>query len=185
MEWNSEYGEDKWIAENIDLPASGVYVDVGAGHPDTHSNTAFLRRMGWTGLAIDGNPSWGQYWKTPFVAAVIGCGGDPVGFHIDENPWISRIKPGATEVIPATMEFVLRSHGIDHIDFLSLDVEGAEFDAFISMNRPIEKWPDVILSEYNTLGKGADFRLTELLIKYGDYTMVRSTQANIIYKRRL
>ena len=62
MNFYSEYGEDRWIAENLKLPDRGFYVDVGCAVPGSGSNTAFLRDRGWGGLVIDANPAYAALW---------------------------------------------------------------------------------------------------------------------------
>jgi hypothetical protein len=42
--FHSQFGEDSFLFENIDLPHEGVFVDVGAGHPISHSNTYFFEK---------------------------------------------------------------------------------------------------------------------------------------------
>ncbi|MGB7293532.1 MAG: hypothetical protein WBD99_15285 [Thermodesulfobacteriota bacterium] len=54
--FHSQFGEDKYIYENIDLPEQGVFVDVGSGHPTYLSNTYFSEKNGWTGICIDADP---------------------------------------------------------------------------------------------------------------------------------
>jgi hypothetical protein len=61
-QYYSEYGEDRWVVEHLMLPQRGIYLDVGAGHPEINSNTAFLRDRGWRGLAVDANPDYGPHW---------------------------------------------------------------------------------------------------------------------------
>lgn len=36
---------------------TGIYVDIGAYHPFTHSNTAYLWLKGWRGVNVDANPN--------------------------------------------------------------------------------------------------------------------------------
>jgi hypothetical protein len=66
--FHSQFGEDRYIYNNIDLPANGTFVDVGAGHPIHLSNTYFFEKNGWTGVCIDADPK--QY---DLLTAVIGA----------------------------------------------------------------------------------------------------------------
>lgn len=187
MNYHSEYAEDRWIADNLPLPPNGVYVDVGCAHPVNNSNTAFLRERGWTGLAIDGNPSWGQYWTTPFRAAVIGSSLTPVGFQINSNPALSRFSDGATAVQPVTLESLLNEANIERINLLTIDVEGAEFDVLSTMDLDRHR-PDIIVAEYATLGLdhisvAKDYRVLVRLCDAG-WTLVFSTVANFVFHRR-
>jgi len=51
----SQHGEDKEIEKLLAglNPNDFLYVDVGANHPTTFSNTYRLYRMGWKGIVID------------------------------------------------------------------------------------------------------------------------------------
>jgi FkbM family methyltransferase len=178
MTYYSQFGEDRWICEQFVLPEKGVYVDVGAGHPTTISNTAFLRDRGWTGLAVDGNPNYVQLWAgLPFEAAVVS-GIPDVRFEIDGNPDMSRVRTGEPNVHTVTLESLLIKHQIGIIDFLSLDVEAHEFDVLMSMNLQAHK-PRIVVSEYSTLNIGEDMRVRDFLVAQG-YEVVCKTIANFI-----
>lgn len=41
-QFHSQFGEDRWIFEYINLPKQGVFIDIGAGHPVCLSNTYFF-----------------------------------------------------------------------------------------------------------------------------------------------
>lgn len=50
----SQFGEDL-LLEHL-LPPKGFYVDVGAYHPVTYSNTWLFNRNGWRGIVVEPNP---------------------------------------------------------------------------------------------------------------------------------
>lgn len=183
MKWYSEYGEDEWITRHVSLPESGVYVDVGAAHPHVHSNTAFLRRRGWSGVAIDGNTEWSRYWITPFVPAVISTVPHRVHFHADGNPWLSKIRDGEPNTQARTIESVLAEANIRKIDVLNLSVEGSEYDAAKTLMWDSHK-PKIVIARYNTVGTGRDYRLMEFLTASGNYQMAGDNPVSFIFKRR-
>lgn len=197
MTYASEYGEDRWIAEHIKLPEKGVYLDVGAGHPQFMSNTAFLRTMGWTGLAVDANPAYAEHWNRlvynqsptnptcPFKCAVISTLPQE-RFEFRENVATSRISATGTLTPAVTLKSLLDKHAISHVDFLSIDIEGWEYYAFQTLGIP---WPKIIVAEYNTapvseMDEPKDFRLLEQLLESDRYSAVYRTIANIIYLER-
>ena len=51
----SQFGEDL-LLEHL-LPPKGFYVDVGAYHPVTYSNTWLFSRNGWNGIVVEPNPA--------------------------------------------------------------------------------------------------------------------------------
>ncbi len=170
---------DEWIANNLPLPERGVYVDVGAAEPKWTSNTAFLRDRGWTGVGIDGNPNYARLWTTPFVCAVIAK--DPeVRFSIEDNAQVSRIRPEGKCVRSMPLSMILENEGITKIDFLSVDIEGAEFDAFQTFDWEKIR-PTIIVSEYSTEGLGEDFRVRDMLLGSGLYEVVHRTTPNLVF----
>lgn len=177
----SEFGEDAWVSANLPLLPRGVYVDVGAAYPLLRSNTAFLRNRGWTGIAIDGNPVYQEQWpESQLISAVVSRKQD-VCFECHGAPDLSGIRPEGEPVNARTLESILLENRIIQIDLLSLDCEGGEFDALMSM----DMWqhnPTIIISEYNTFGVGEDFRVKEYL-EYEGYREVHRTVANIIFTK--
>jgi len=52
-----QWGEDVLIRKLFDRKLSdGFYLDLGAYHPFTHSNTAYFWIKGWSGINVDANP---------------------------------------------------------------------------------------------------------------------------------
>ncbi len=171
---------DEWIFNNLKLPERGTYIDLGCNHPTWTSNTAFLRDRGWTGVAIDGNPKFAAEWKTPFVCAVIAK--DPeVRFSIEDNAQVSRIRPEGKCVRSMPLSMILENEGITKIDFLSVDIEGHEFDAFQTFDWEKIR-PTIIVSEYSTEGLGEDFRVRDMLLASGLYEQVHQTVPNLVFK---
>jgi hypothetical protein len=194
LRFYSEYGEDQWIAEHwqaLGLPNAGNYVDVGAADPVRASNTAFLRDRGWTGLAIDGNARWSPAWEgigcdeagvsTLFVCAVISPE-KVVKFNANRE-MDSRIEEAGTLRPAQRLDTILRHSLLEGpIDFLSVDVEGQEFEVFQTFSLA-ERAPMVIVAEYNTSEIGEDYRLLNYLTRGGGYEVVHRTLANFVYRR--
>ncbi|HEX4024658.1 MAG TPA: FkbM family methyltransferase [Steroidobacteraceae bacterium] len=132
---------------------SGTFVDVGAHHPYRFSNTYLFYRRGWRGINIDAMPGSMKAFRRHRpedinIESAVGLEAsvatyfmfnEPALNTFDENlaterqhpPWQMigteqlRVKPLATilaEAIPSTNE----------IDFLSIDVEGKDFDVLRS-----------------------------------------------------
>ncbi len=186
--FNSEYGEDAWIAANVPLPERGVYVDAGCGHPVQFNNTAFLRARGWSGVAIDGNPAYGPEWaqfapEAVFEPAVLAVD-RKVRFQIvPENSAISRLSETGEMMQAFQIWEILIKHGITKINFLSLDLEGAEYDVIRTLDL-CRFDPDIIVAEYDTAGIGQDLRLHRWLTAHWGYKEVHRTVSNIIFVRK-
>lgn len=177
----SEFGEDRWIAENLPLPATGYYVDVGCAHPTEGSNTAFLRARGWRGLAIDANPGYAPLWPADtFVQAFISA--QPiVSFEFKAAHYESRVAPGHTRYAAPQLSDLWTAVGCPKLDLLTLDVEGHEYEALMSLISACGDLPPIIVSEYNTRDLGIDNRVRAALTSGFGYELVHTTPANHIF----
>lgn len=181
MSFYSQYGEDRWIFENLALPEIGFYVDAGCYEPLDASNTQFLRVCGWKGIAIDGNPALAATWIKPKMVVAL-LSDRPTGrFEINANPGISRLREdsSAPERTCRTLNDVLRQEAAPRIDLLSVDLEGSEYDVVKGLDFELYQ-PAIIVAEYNTEGIGEDYRLRDFLVGLG-YRVVHQTVANFIY----
>lgn len=183
----SEYGEDAWILANLKLPERGFYVDIGAMRPNALSNTWFLRQRGWHGLAIDGHPECGEFWKdvpnAKFAQALLSEQDGEVVFK--SNGPCSRIidSQDGWRMRTCQLGYVLSCCSVNQIDFLSIDIEGQEYAAMTTF--PFDRLrPGIIVAEYDTLQPDGsvkeDLRLRELLLTKG-YKEAHRTVANIIF----
>jgi FkbM family methyltransferase len=202
MKFYSEYGEDKWLAQRDLIRLRGDYVDIGCGHPERGSNTAWLRDLGgWTGLAIDANPDYAPHWdavpasKACFLPLILAST-PRVKFKFEENSSLSRITDWVGDGAPVTDEGlrparqlndVLAEYGVQKIGLLSIDIEGAEYDVLSTLDLARHQ-PAIIIAEYATGHPDGrvkkDYRVFEHLMRDGNYAAVHQTVANIIYLRR-
>lgn len=182
MKFYSEHGEDKWIYKHIKLPKKGIYVDVGAAHPTRMSNTAFLRDLGWTGIQIDADPFWIPYWNKIgqfLINCPVWIDNKGVGFNSNKSAHrLSKVDPTKKTNPSLTLNEILSTYGVDHIDFMSLDVEGMEFDIFQSLHTQF--WPDTLVFEYDTVGE-TDYRLQQFFRTGTYYKELHQTANNFIF----
>lgn len=179
--------------------ANRVYVDLGCAHPTNKSLTAFVRDLGWRGVAIDGNPDYQKDW----IDAGYGSHFDRqilsskpwARFVVHDNAFTSRLsdsvetdKPelwgikGVIEHPVVPLEEILAKHQIEKIDLLVVDLEGAEFDVLQTLD--FEKHsPAFIIAEYDTAGVGIDCRVCNWLLARG-YEVVQMFPSNLVYRRK-
>ena len=187
MNFYSEYGEDRWIAENLKLPDRGFYVDVGCAVPGSGSNTAFLRDRGWGGLVIDANPAYAALWRAvPNVVFLTAIVSDSpiVSFAFKTIPGHSRAGEGRDYFAAQRLDRIIERLNIKQIDFLSVDVEGYEFEvlsSLINWKGLRAAWPKVIVSEFSTAGLPDDFRVFNSLTEIG-YREMKRTHSNHIFE---
>lgn len=175
----SEFGEDLWIMENVALPPTGFFCDLGCAWPFLYSTSAFLREKGWFSANVDGNASYEPHWQgvAPFTHAVIGDGKEAL-FESNGVPELSRLGSGEivqTRRLDDLLEFSPK------VDALFVDLEGAEFTALQTFDWK-KNQPLVIVSEYNTFGLGEDYRVRDMLLEM-EYTERHRTKANIIFTK--
>lgn len=140
-----------------------VYVDVAANHARRWSNTYFLDRcLGWNGVCAEANPGYHEELRTQrhcslidtcvsdtprlvnfsFTAAYGGVVRDGSGgqaWGVDGNkhatqPKFSTHFRGFRTLRCTTLSRELPRLGVNHVDFMSLDVEGYELPVLEGMD---------------------------------------------------
>ena len=133
--------EELIVRDFFDDAWRGRFVDVGAGHYRHHSTTYFLERhRSWRGLAVDANAAYADDYarfrpRTTFLTAFVGDrDGGEADFAITKNPLFSSgVLPLPDDAVVRrvrvprrTLDRILQERGASRVDFLSIDVEGAE-----------------------------------------------------------
>lgn len=155
--YHSEHGQDKWLNENIfHNQTGGVFVEVGALDGMQDSNSLFFEaELGWTGLCVEPNPDSYARLVNNRKCACVNCavgssekimefrkfakgfyGWSGLTEHLEPEQClqIKRMVPTALQekihVNVSTLNVILAKHGITEIDYMSVDVEGAEYEVF-------------------------------------------------------
>jgi FkbM family methyltransferase len=147
----SQIGQDKWVSETV-FPGvtDGFFVDVGSGDGVDESNTVLLERKGWRGICIDPLPTHmeGRTCQM-FKDVVYDKSGKTVTFHtagklsgVTETlgAWKSQVEMSPTlQFTTVTLGDILdRAKAPPYIQFMSLDIEGAELEALRGL--PFDKY---------------------------------------------
>jgi FkbM family methyltransferase len=121
----------------------GVFVDVGCFLPRHKSTTYYLESLlNWKGIGIDVMRKYAESWQqhrpnSTFVhAAISDKDGEILELHV-AGPFASLEKDiiedlgiayaaNTIRVETSTLDTILEQQGIGKIDFLSMDIEGAE-----------------------------------------------------------
>lgn len=132
----------------------GVCIDVGAYHPTWLSNSNDLEQSGWSVYCIEANPycipllreqrrnvlqygAWKENCTREFYIYRAGYGPNQMAGHTGFYPEKTAV-PEITEVIQVearTLEWILSNKTtVGNIDFLSVDVEGAEMDVLAGLD---------------------------------------------------
>lgn len=139
MEYFSQLGADKWIAEKI-FPGvtTGFFVDAGADDGMTLSNTLALAKLGWKGILVEPAHAFDALKKNrpesiclnevlmsrsgmsaPFINK--GMGSNIHGFGVLSGPIIERKAKSLGELL-------FENKAPNFIEYLSLDTEGSEYE---------------------------------------------------------
>ena len=134
---------------------NGTFLELGALDGKMVSNSFAFESIGWKGMCIEANP---RLFKSLLnnrpacvnVNALISTSNSKVeDYLMNSNPGyngLSRLRNAkklANEKISTVdsvkmktsrLDFVFAKHGITHVDFFSLDVEGAEMEVLQSIN---------------------------------------------------
>jgi FkbM family methyltransferase len=121
----------------------GFFLDVGCAWPIRANNTYYLEdQLEWSGIAIDALPEYAAAWqkKRPhsrfFNLLVTDHGGTVETFYrAKESTGVSSVRPEnkkgdfnweEIKVPTTTLTSLLDKEGVKKVDFLSMDIEGAE-----------------------------------------------------------
>lgn len=173
----------------INAKAEKRYLDIGAHDPNRFSVTRRLYDLGWNGVNVDANLALEAKFKKwrkrdIFITAAIGDKTEYEFYAFNETA-ISTINPewrdGAvnagnlisrSEVVKGrTLRSILDQYFPNGLDFLNIDIEGADEEALSSINFPTlpkEKYPRWLLLETSPPVKHSlDFPAVVLALQYG------------------
>jgi hypothetical protein len=164
----SQCGEDLALVALLDADKrQGIYVDVGAHHPDRFSVTRALYERGWRGINIDadGDANVAFMKKRPRDSFLLGAVGtkEYYDFYRSNERAVSTVRQDWMEKYSAAgflFEEKKRIKGLklrpileslsSRVDLLNIDIEGADSDAITSIdfdNLNEDYWPEWIMVE--------------------------------------
>ena len=127
--------------------ATGTYIDVGAGHPIADNVSFWFYERGWRGVVVEPQPALAALYhrlrpRDVTVASLVGRECGEIDFHVvDRLHGLSTTLEGVAQAAQAlgvryqtrrmpvtTLAKLCESHDLGTIDFLKIDVEGAERD---------------------------------------------------------
>mmetsp|Transcript_4902 Transcript_4902/g.12458 ORF Transcript_4902/g.12458 Transcript_4902/m.12458 type:complete len:326 (+) Transcript_4902:75-1052(+) len=161
----SQSGQHKCVTSLLKGKRNGYFIDLAANDATRYSNSYFLEQdFDWTGLCIEPNPMhWSKlvYRKCQVVGALVGNrtmeqvkyrihNADDIGGHagIIMGDLFDNKAKDLNDTIPlytvSLAELLHRFNAPRSIDYLSLDVEGAE--EFILRGFPLEDYTISIMT---------------------------------------
>lgn len=177
--FRAQNGEDRWLDEFFGHKRNGFFVEVGAFDGVNLSNTYHFEQIGWKGVLIEPDPDKAALCRSnrpgsrTYQCAAAGSTqiSEVTFFRVEAGEVYSTTRltreharridhMGLASVpmsVPArTLDAILEEAGAAAIDFVSIDVEGAEMEVLRGFD--IRRWkPAVVVVESNT-----KFRLPEV-----------------------
>jgi FkbM family methyltransferase len=148
--WYSQLGQDREVVEFYKEKRNGYFVEIGANDGMKLSNTYALERdYDWKGICVEPIPIRFQECKNSrpqsicFQYAVASQGNTIIQFNVRSNDLFSGIRPKVSflnkpkliRVETRTFQQILEeAEAPFHIDYLSIDTEGNEYDILKSVN---------------------------------------------------
>jgi FkbM family methyltransferase len=164
----AQEGEDLILERMFEHQPTGVYVDVGAHHPRRFSNTLLLYRRGWHGVNIDAAPgSMAAFRKLRPRDQNLEIGvmaDDGVReFYVFDEPALNTFDAARAKSLDAPpykllathqvrcapLATILKEHGSEHVDLLTIDAEGYDFDVLCTLDWNVTH-PRVVLMEQHS-----------------------------------
>ncbi len=203
----SQEGQDKFIVERLfNNMRNGVFMDIGAHDGITFSNTYYLEKeLGWSGIAVEPLPGVFDRLKVNRACiALNGCISDTPGekklLMLDgyaemlsgvvdkfDQRHLARIEKALNRFggnkqyisVPAyTFNDLVKQYGVRRIDYLSLDVEGGEYDILRSID--FDCVAIEVISVENNYWRGSFRRL----LRKHSYKLVAIASGDEIYQKQ-
>jgi len=126
---------------------TGTYIDIGAGHPIADNVSFWFYERGWQGIVVEPQSELAALYgrlrpRDIAVRGLVGRESGEADFHmVDRLHGLSTTREDVAQKARAfdvnyqtlclsvtTLAQLCESHGVSSIDFLKIDVEGAESD---------------------------------------------------------
>lgn len=179
----SQFGEDRWIEENILLPAMGIFCEVGAYDGLSGSNTLHFEQLGWSGILVEADPELAARCERNRQAKTFSCavGSEDHGgvFHVnDSDRGASGFQAKGRKIIVPVfrLDYLI---GTLPIDLLSIDTEGTELEVWESIGTVR---PEIVIMEYRTFDNPPQDAAIVARMEKDGYREVHRTDANLIFK---
>jgi FkbM family methyltransferase len=178
----------------------GRYIDIGGGHPVAGSVSFWFYQRGWSGIVVEPQPDLAALHRRlrprdTLVEAVIGrTSGETEFFRIDRLHGLSTTIRGNAEAagqrgagfetmtLPSiSLADLYRRYEIETVDFLKIDVEGAEHDVLAGADWSKCRPRIVVLEAVTPLSNAPAWSDWEPLLLKQDYQFVLFDTLNRFY----
>lgn len=199
----SQEGEDKILKNYFKPNKKGFYVDVGAHHPIRFSNTYLFYKKGWCGINIDATPGSMRLFnllrpRDINIECPVSNTNNKINYYLFDEPALNsfssklskeridhtkyRIKK-IIKLKPKKLSEILDEKLIPHtkIDFMTIDVEGLEYNVLVSNNWNKYK-PEYLLVEILQANTSSGKDKVYIFLKDKGYRSVKRVGRTVIFK---
>lgn len=205
-EYYSQAGQDKFIEKAFfSRKTDGVFVDVGSYDGQTSSNTLYFETfLGWRGLCIEPVPKFYKLMSEIRSSiclnfAVADYNGEGAFLEINKgleqmggliatfrDDLLKIIKDKGSEsrqinVPVRTLQSIVSEQDLTHIDYCSIDVEGAEI--LVLKGIDFTKTNISVFSIENPEGPGSNRNLVRDFMEYEGYKLIKSIGEDDIFAK--
>jgi FkbM family methyltransferase len=197
----SQFGEDVICDFFFSRNFRGCYVDVGAFHPMTVSNTYGFYRRGWRGLCIDANPDiaglfarfrpddifiysaigreTGQIEMALFADGAFNCLAEQMANVPDDVRRTARL----VKVPINPLASILAERNIKEIDFLNVDCEGNDLNVLLSNDW--SRWKPTVICVEDHADNWQSSEIVQFLGTVGYTLKYRAVLSSIFIPERI
>lgn len=201
----SQEGEDLVLGRIFEYQPGGFFVDVGAHHPQRFSNTYKFYKLGWRGINIDATPGSMdvfQQVRPEDINLEIPVSDKPetLDYYVFNEGALNTFSKSMAEerskvpnyhieqvvkIQAQTLETILDQHMPKSvvIDFMSVDVEGWDFNVLRSNNWKKYR-PKLVLLESDVPLKEMMGSELDLFMEEQGYALFAKTVLTYFYKRK-
>ena len=201
----SQEGEDRMLARLFERKEKGFYIDVGAHHPQLFSNTYLFYLMGWRGINIDAMPgsmdAFNEIRPDDInLEYAIAEQEDELTYYMFSNSAyngfskeLSERRDGLRGVVKLVSQKAIKTHRLSElldkylpestsIDFMSIDVEGLDYQVLLSNNWGKYRPKVILLEELGfDLTKSFETSKSCAFLKVQGYRLFAKTMNTVFY----
>ena len=190
----SQKDEEKYIVHYFKDAPKGKFLDFGGYDPKEFSNTRRLYELGWKGIYLEpSKPQYENFEKeyaedvemTLINKAVSTYDGEITFYNCNDGPstteishkekWLDRIQKWNEEIVPCISINTLLEKYAHEIDFLNIDVEGANIQLFRAIEPKYLRNIKMICFEHDEY----HIEMVNSLARYG-FQLILNNEENIL-----